>query len=31
MFLCAALPIEWRIRVKEILVFHWNINHSQLY
>jgi len=28
MFLCAALPIEWRIRVKEILVFHWNINHS---
>ncbi|WP_379628330.1 IS4 family transposase [Nonomuraea sp. NPDC059022] len=28
LFLCAALPLEWRIRVKEILMFHWDINHS---
>jgi len=28
MFLCAALPLEWRIRMKEILMFHWDINHS---
>ena len=28
MFLCAALPLEWRIWMKEILMFHWDINHS---
>ncbi|WP_427108065.1 IS4 family transposase [Lysinibacillus xylanilyticus] len=28
MFLCAALPLVWRIWMKEILMFHWDINHS---
>ncbi|WP_427107831.1 IS4 family transposase [Lysinibacillus xylanilyticus] len=28
MFLCAALSLEWRIRMKEIMMFHWDINHS---
>ena len=24
-FLCATLPIEWRIGLKEILAFHWEL------
>ena len=23
---CATLPIEWRIGIKEILAFHWELN-----
>jgi len=30
LFLCAALPFEWRIRVKESLMFHWDIDHSTI-
>ena len=27
LFLCNALPVEWRIGVKEILIFHQQLNH----
>lgn len=28
LFLCDDLPIEWRIGVKEILRFHWELNQG---
>jgi hypothetical protein len=27
LFLCHDLPVEWRIGVKEILIFHQQLNH----